>query len=43
MRDGEKVTSLLSRCVEITLNPLITVEDAELIGKAIEKVSGHIP
>jgi len=43
VRDGEKVTSLLSRCVEITLNPLITVEDAELIGKAIEKVSGHIP
>ena len=39
---GKHVTDILSRSVEITLNPLIELEDAELIGKAIQKVSSHI-
>ncbi len=42
-KDGKAVTDILSRSVEITLNPLLTVQDAELIGKAVEKVSNHIP
>ncbi|RLE94836.1 MAG: glutamine--scyllo-inositol aminotransferase [Thermoprotei archaeon] len=35
---GEKTLDLLSRAVHISISPLYTEEDAELIGKAIKKV-----
>ncbi|RLF02351.1 MAG: hypothetical protein DRK00_10140, partial [Thermoprotei archaeon] len=39
---GSRTLELLSRAVEVKMSPLMTLEEAELMARAIEKVSAHL-